>query len=279
MKKAILLFLALVMCLPLCACQEKVAPERIEAYNNANACFSQERYEDAAKFYIEAGDYEDSQQKLLEIYYYAATCFEHERYDEAFSLFDLLSGSVEFTSSSVYDKAIANARTIIDSKNYSKDRTNPSIVYKFLDVAMAHANEQQKWEVKEYKTQLSNQLYEGTLFWEPTPYVNSVPVEEVEGQYVHYHYHFSTGGDAEDFLDAHSLWYNLYEIKEFSPVPKWLNDITGFDYEWEQVYCDAYGNMIACTWDGIVKGDRGYKAGGMGDVYIIYAEYIESMNN
>ena len=275
MKKAISLFLALVMCLSLCACQEKVAPERIEAYNNANACFSQERYEDAAKFYIEAGDYEDSQQKLLEIYYYAVTCFEHERYDEAFSLFDLLSGSVEFTNSSVYDKAIVNARTVIDS---SKDRTNPSIVYKFLDVAMAHSNEQQKWEVQEYKKLLSQKLYEGTLFWKPSiSGGDSVTEETLEGEYTHYHYNFKSGADAEKFKTTYNDWYNDYEREWYQPVPDWLEEITGMDYA-DEVFYDDLGNILACDFS-LSYNSKGKFIGGTADVHIIYANYVKSVKN
>ena len=76
MKKALSLIFTVVMCLSLCACGNKATPEMIDAYKNANACLSQGRYEEAAKLYIEADNYEDAEEKLLEIYYYAVNCYE-----------------------------------------------------------------------------------------------------------------------------------------------------------------------------------------------------------
>ena len=274
MKKAISVILALVLCLSLCACAKKAAPEIIEAYNNANACFSQERYEDAAGFYLEAGDYEDAQQKLLEIYYYAVNCYEQEKYDEAMPLFDILSGWEQHKDSIAYYNAMYNAQIEFE--------VNRDIVaaYEWLDAAMTHANEEQTSEFNKYNSFVHEHLYADTLFWKPNIEVDSVT--EVEGKYIHYHYDFNNyngAASAEEFANTHSRWYNDYEREWFQPVPEWLMNITGNDYADEVCY-DSLGNMIAFDFalSKNSKGDK-YIGGGTADVYIIYADYINSVNN
>ncbi len=96
MKKAVALILALSMMFALCGCGNN------EAYENANACFFQGRYADAAKFYIEADNYKDSREKLLEIYYRAVTCFEEGEYKEAYEIFEVLA-PLELNTSKAYD--------------------------------------------------------------------------------------------------------------------------------------------------------------------------------
>lgn len=272
-KKALYIIPALVLCLSLCACAKKATPEIIEAYNNANACFSQERYEDAAGFYLEAGDYEDAQQKLLEIYYYAVNCYEQEKYDEAMPLFDILSDWEQHKDSIAYYNAMYNAQIEFE--------VNRDIVaaYEWLDAAMTHADEKQTPAVNEYKSIVDEQVYEDTLFWKPNIEIDSVT--EVEGKYIHYHYDLDSAASGEEFSNTHSQWYNNCEREWFQPVPEWLRNITGNDYAEEGLY-DAYGNMIVCHFSITTahsSNDIQYHAGGTADVYIIYADYINSVNN
>lgn len=143
MKKITTLVLVFVMCLSLCACGEKATPEMIEAYNNANACFSQKRYEDAAKLYVQAGDYEDAEQKLLEIYYYAVNCYEQKNFVEAESLFRVLS-EAEINDSSQYLSSIGFYGAMENARIEFEENCNIPAAYKWIDVALTYANEGQE---------------------------------------------------------------------------------------------------------------------------------------
>lgn len=102
MKKFTALLLVLAMALALCGC---ASAENKEAYENANACFAQKRYVDAATFYLKAEGYKDSQQKLLEIYYIAVNLYESNQYADALPLFSILA-SAEINDSARYDAVL-----------------------------------------------------------------------------------------------------------------------------------------------------------------------------
>ena len=87
MKKVLLLLLSLAICFTLLGCATK---EEKAAYQNALACFEQERYADAAKFFVDADGYKDSEEKLLELYYAAVTLYEAGAYFDAKEIFDVI---------------------------------------------------------------------------------------------------------------------------------------------------------------------------------------------
>ena len=210
----------------------------------------------------------------MEIYYYAVNCFEQGKYDEAQSLFDVLSNWEQHKDAIACYTAIYNARI-----EFEKNQ-NILAAYEWLDIAMNHANEEQISAVNEYKDIIYEEVYEGTLFWKPDVqnHAGNFVVGE-EGKYTHYHYEFLYGedDDANNFMTAHGSWYNDYEREWFQPVPEWLKEITGMYYAQEVSY-DDLGNIIAYDFS-LSSSSSGKFVGGTADVYIIYADYVESVKD
>ena len=278
MKKALSLIFTVVMCLSLCACGNKATPEMIDAYKNANACLSQGRYEEAAKLYIEADNYEDAEEKLLEIYYYAVNCYEKGSAEEAYSLFEILNG-VNINDSAEYiallERHFCFVEAMDKAKYYLEEQPNVLLGFEWLDKAAMYATEQQKAEVDTYRNDKSYMVYKNSQFVAfDTHFTKQIAYPETtEGKYSYYSYRL-TGHYYSHEHDSFKSYYDRnYTVIEPNQIPRWVYDIAEYG---RYAYYDDQGNLILWIFSEIYskKGETTEM-----DVYVFYADFVESMAN
>lgn len=247
MKKIIILLLTFAMCLSICACGEKIPQEVIDAYNNANASFSQGRYEEAAKFYVEAGDYEDTQQKLLEIYYHAVNCFENSNYEQAFSLFSILA-EANVNDSAVYKENLKNIFSYIDAIRNAEiqlyENSDPIAAYEYLIIADEYANDEQKREIVSIKKTLffeSTHIPKADFFFSGSPITTKLN-EDITVYSYRYTEKTNSGEISRTAKYSNYLGKNLTQ-KYYETAPTWLSDITD-SKRYSTLYIDNEGNGI-----------------------------------
>lgn len=281
MKKIISLLLALVLCLSLCACGEKATPEMIEAYKNANACLSQGRYKEAATFYIDAGNYEDTDQKLLEIYYYAVNCYEQMNFNEAAPLFRILANA-GINESQKYLDSFGFYELLENAKIQFEQLHNVTSALELIDDAMKYATfEELGTTATKYRESIIAHLFEGTHFYKPNAPVETIAAEA--GKYIHYRYRYNDFNNYYGDNEPHELGFLLYALQEYhesqllKPVPKEIKEITGMESDSAYLGCDDLGNLLyrsAHDSQDAKKTIYGYT-----DVFIFYAEYVESLTS
>ena len=247
MKKIIAILLTLAMCLSICACGKKVPQEVIDAYNNANASFSQGRYEEAAKFYVEVGDYEDAQQKLLEIYYHAVNCFENGNYEQVFSLFSILA-EANVNDSAVYMENLKNIFSYIDAITNAEiqlyENNDPIAAYEYLNVADEYANDEQKKEISAIKETLffvNTHIPKADSFFSVTPITTKLN-EDITVYSYSYTEKNNSGEISKTAKYSNYLGKNLTQ-KYYETAPTWLSDITD-SKRYSTLYIDDEGNGI-----------------------------------
>jgi len=271
-KRIIIVLLAVSLCVMLCACGGKASPEEINAYNNATACLSQNRYVDAAKLFIEAGDYEDAQQKLLEIYYYAVNLYEAGIYSEAASLFSVLSAanindSAQYANMLLFEDALANASYALE------EMLNPKAALEWLTTARQYATEDQMQRLADYESYIEETVYySGTQFM-TLPYFLGIDniqlyVRNGEGYTCYTHSGSLKEGKQNSWtrawLDAKQYESDYMKVNFGSELM--ICSISG-EPLFETTSIDDYGNAIflKCSLSGDLISV---------DVYIIQPEYV-----
>lgn len=274
MKKIIILLLTFVMCLSICACGAKTPQEVIDAYNNANASFSQGRYEDAAKFYVEAGDYEDAQQKLLEIYYHAVNCFENSNYEQAFSLFSILA-EANVNDSAVYKEKLINFFSYIDAITNVEiqlyENSDPIAAHEYLIIADEYANDEQKKEIASIKKTLffnNTHIPKADFFFSVSP--RTTKLNEDITIYSYSYTEKTNSGEISKTAKYSNYLGKNFTKKYYETVPTWLSDITD-SKRYSTLYIDDEGNGI--TFVNTVS-FSGSKAQNYVKVYVFSPDFI-----
>ena len=247
MKRILCFFSMMSIVFLCCSCATKAEKD---SYANGTACLAQERYVDAANFYLAADGYKDSSEKLLEIYYYAVNQYETENYTTAKNLFDLLA-EADIGESDKYcitiERLFAFNAAMENAKMAFEDEEDVAAALNWQAQALENADtEVQIEQAKDYGYKIRGRCYKDTHFlqlayFDPYALIRD-PVAESVGEYQHYYYeikHYYRNPVIYSTVARHLTAHFPYLVIE--QLPDALRALTGKDDK-SAIYFDELGN-------------------------------------